>query len=130
MSDSNESSRQATHARQEGVDDNVAALAGPVVDNGDAPAPAPAPDMAVTADTVGGKPRWSSAINAARSALGGPKDGADAEAKPAISGRWVAAASMGIGSAALVAALLYANRSRDKDAKSDGKPNDKQGDKD
>lgn len=99
MSDSNESSRQATHARQEGVDDNVAALAGPLIhadadgglnDDADAGGVTPA----------GGS--WSSSVNAA------PVPEAKASGEP--SKRWIAAAGMGIGSAALVAALLYANR--------------------
>lgn len=103
MSDSTDSSRQATHAKQEGVDDNVAALSGPVV----------VEDQGSTEDQAAPveRARWTSSVNAAPAdaSLGG-KQGSE------FSGRWVAAA--GIGSAALVAALLYANRG----TKSERKP--------
>ena len=125
MSDTNETARQATHAKQEGVDDNVAALSGPVVDSGTS-----ATDGGATIGAA--KRSWSTAVNAARSAVGAASDAGAAKDGPAISGRWVAAASMGIGSAALVAALLYANRSRDKGAKAakPDKPRDKDKDED
>lgn len=111
MSDTTESSRQATHAKQEGVEDNVAALAGPLIgadtetDQGaqrDLASTLSTMDDAAPADT-----RWSSSGGAAPTPSATKKPGGE------LSAKWVAA-GMGIGSAALVAALLYANRNNER----------------
>lgn len=120
MGDTTESSRQATHAKQEGVDDNVAALAGASVDvsqGADQGADHGTPsDLASTLSTMDdaapAESRWSSSADAAPAASATTSS---ATKKPGgeLSATWIAA-GMGIGSAALVAALLYANRNNER----------------
>lgn len=119
MSDSTESTRQATHAKQEGVDDNVAALAGPVVDGDSTMSREVASASHASATEARPAPppgaHWSSSVNAA------PASAADAKPRGAESqAKWIAAA--GIGSAALVAALLYANRGKREDRSGGRRP--------
>lgn len=107
MSDTTESSRQATHAHQEGVDDNVAALAERVIGTGAGVNGDLASTLSTMDDSMPTVPDWSSSVKNATGSSAAKKIGGE------ISARWVAA-GMGIGSAALVAALLYANRNNER----------------